>query len=368
MESQASEMKRLDRYRRQAALPEIGPDGQARLRDAVVLVAGCGALGSHAIDMLARAGVGELVLVDRDIVEESNLQRQVLFDEADAAAAAAKVEAARDRVARVNSAVKVHAIAADINATNIESIALATATRRPHVIVDALDNFEARMVLNDLSIKHGIPLIYGGAVSTFGSVYVVLPPGAEQPWAGTPSRCLRCLFGQLPAAGLSPSCDTAGVLGPLVAIIAAMQVIEAMKVLLQDWSAIERRWRMLDCWHHFERAIPVDGDTGVPCPCCAGRTFDHLETRAGSQTAWLCGNGAIQVALPAHDPLPDLAQLAMGLPTSARVRVSEFVLRCFWPVGSREADITLFRDGRAIVRGVDSLHDARHAYQQLLGR
>lgn len=355
-----------ERYRRQVSLPEIGSIGQERLADSAVLVAGCGALGGFAIELLARAGVGELVIVDRDIVDATNLQRQVLYDESDAKDALPKVEAARNHVARINSNVVVHAIAADIGADNIETIALTTATRPVRAIIDALDNFEARMVLNDVAIKHGIPLVYAGAVSTFGSVYVVLPPGDDFPWSGIGSRCLRCLFSALPPPGLSPSCDTAGVLGPLVAVIGAMQAAEAMKILVQDWVALDRSLRMVDCWHGFFQSVPVDV-TRKSCPCCYGRSFDYLNAQSRSQTVWLCGADAIQVVPPSRDRTLDLKRLAEQLPPDVATRVSDFVLRCDWNIGSKLADITLFKDGRAIVRGVESLQDARHVYQQLLG-
>lgn len=355
-----------DRYRRQVALPEIGAPGQSHLADAAVLVAGCGALGGYAIELLARAGVGELVIVDRDIVDATNLQRQSLYDEEDARQALPKVEAARNRLARINSSVVLHAVAADIRAESIEEIVLATATRPVRAIIDALDNFEARMLLNDVAVKHGIPLVYGGAVSTFGSVYVVLPPGEDRPWSGIESRCLRCLFGALPPPGLSPSCATAGVLGPLVAMIGAMQAAEAMKILVQDWQALDRSMRMVDCWHGYTQSKPVVAN-GQSCPCCQERSFVHLDAQSTAQTLWLCGADAIQILPPARGGSLDLNRLAGQLPADAETRVSDFVLRCGWSVGTKLADVTLFKDGRAIVRGVENLQDARHVYQQLLG-
>lgn len=355
-----------DRYRRQASLPEIGTLGQLRLAEAAVLVAGCGALGGFVIELLARAGVGEIVIVDRDVVDSTNLQRQVLYDETDASLALPKVEAARNRLARINSNVVVHAVAADIRAENIEEIALATASRPVRVIVDALDNFEARMLLNDAAVKHGIPLVYGGAVSTFGSVYVVLPTVKDSPWSGIESCCLRCLFGALPPPGLSPSCATAGVLGPLVAMIGAMQAAEAMKILVQDWSAIDRSMRMIDSWHGYSCSMPVVA-SGQSCPCCDERTFEHLDAQSTAQAIWLCGADAIQIRPSVRGGTLDLNLLARQLPLDVTTRVSDFVLRCNWSADSKSADVTLFKDGRAIIRGVENLQDARHVYQQLLG-
>lgn len=353
------------RYRRQVSLPEIGEKGQARLASSVVLVCGCGALGGVIVELLARAGIGEMVLVDRDIVDPTNLQRQMLFTERDARRAALKVEAARERVHQINSAVHVHAIAADLDGLNAEQCALETAFRPVDLILDGLDNFATRMVLNDLSVKHGIPLIYGGAVSTCGTVHAVLPKG-DYPWGAHGTQCLRCLFGTLPPPGMSPSCDTAGVLGPLVSIVGAMQVAEAIKVLVGDWSSITPVARVVDCWYGLNTTMVPRHDHGS-CACCDDHRFDYLGHGENSRSRWLCGNDAIQISPSPGSTVPDLQWMAESMAPERRPVISELVLRCRWPAGTTDAEVTLFRDGRAIIRGVGSLPEAQRVYEQLLG-
>lgn len=368
--SEPTEARRIDgmaqRYRRQTSLPEIGEAGQDRLANSMAMVCGCGALGGVIIELLARAGIGEIVLVDRDIVDATNLQRQVLFTEQDARDAALKVEAARARVQQINSAVCVHAIAADIDGFNAEQWALETAGRPVDVILDGLDNFATRMVLNDLSVKHGIPLIYGGAVSTCGVVHAVLPKG-EHPWGAHATGCLRCLFGSLPPPGMSPSCDTAGVLGPLVAIIGAMQVAEAIKVLVGEYASIARVPRVVDCWYGLHTPM-MPRDNGRACACCDDRRFDYLGHGEAPRSRWLCGNDAIQISPPPKSAAPDLRRMAESMAPERHPVISELVLRCLWPVGATDAEVTLFRDGRVIIRGVGSLAEAQRAYEQLMGR
>ena len=218
-----------DRYHRQTLLPDFGNEGQARLSSSHALVVGCGALGCAAADTLTRAGVGRLTIVDRDVVELTNLQRQVLFDESDAAEGLPKAEAARRRLAAINSCVTIHALVQDFNhrtAPRIAGLAGAAPTP-PDVILDGTDNFETRLVINDLAVKHGIPYVYAGAVGTKGMQMTVLPPALG---GGPP--CLRCLVDRPPAPGVLPTCDTAGVLGPVISIVSGVQAAEALKILV----------------------------------------------------------------------------------------------------------------------------------------
>ena len=240
----------FSRYHRQMLLPGFGEDGQRRLAESTAVVLGCGALGTVAADMLARAGVGRLIVIDRDYVELTNLQRQVLFDEADAAEALPKAEAARRKLARINSAVEVTAVVDDINAGNIERYAGGA-----DVIVDGLDNFETRYLANDYAVKHGIPYVYGGAVGTTGAALAILPhtDRGDAPWERLPggsraTPCLRCLFEEAPPPGTMPTCDTVGVLGPAVAIVANFEAAEALKILTGNLDRVTTTMLSFDLW------------------------------------------------------------------------------------------------------------------------
>lgn len=229
----------LDRYHRQALLPGFGEDGQKRLLSSTALILGCGALGSAAADLLARAGVGRLIIVDRDFVELTNLQRQVLFDEHDVAEAMPKAEAAKRKLARINSQVEVTAIVDDLSHRNIERHAAGA-----DILVDGLDNFETRYLANDFAVKHGVPYVYGGAVGTTGASFAILPhtelsaAAWETRGVERASPCLRCLFEEAPPPGTMPTCDTVGVLGSLVTIVAGFEVTEALKILTGNFHHV----------------------------------------------------------------------------------------------------------------------------------
>ena len=213
----------LARYHRQMLLPSIGEDGQRRLASSTAVIVGCGALGTVSADALVRAGVGRIVIVDRDIVELTNLQRQVLFDESDARAGLPKAAAAARRLGATNSAIRIVPIVADFTSQKAESIILGTpqdAGVRAQVVLDGTDNFQTRYLLNDVCVKHGIPLVYGGAVGTTGMTMTIAT--AIDP----PTPCLRCVFPEAPAPGSTPTCDTAGILGPVAGIVASLQAIE----------------------------------------------------------------------------------------------------------------------------------------------
>ena len=248
----------LARYQRQMLLPGFGKGGQRRLLDSTALILGCGALGSIAADMLARAGVGHLVIVDRDFIELTNLQRQVLFDERDVADALPKAEAAKRRLARINSGVRVTAIVDDVNHTNIERYAAGA-----NVIVDGLDNFETRYLANDLAVRDGIPYVYGAAVGTTGMAFTVLPhqdgtaewEGAEGGGHATP--CLRCLFEEPPSPGTMATCDTTGVINAVVGIVANFEVAEALKILTGNFDRVSRRLLNVDLWDNSLHQLNV---------------------------------------------------------------------------------------------------------------
>ncbi|MCA9290629.1 MAG: ThiF family adenylyltransferase [Phycisphaerales bacterium] len=371
-------MTDLHRYHRQMLLPGIGETGQRRIRAAHVLVVGCGALGTAIADGLARAGVGTLTIVDRDFVEITNLQRQVLFDETDVASGLPKAEAARRKLARINHEVVVHAHVADFNHRNAARLAAGA-----EVIVDGLDNFETRYLLNDLAVRDGRPYVYGGAVATTGLSMTVLPwPGAGAgagtgagrggaAWGASESTpCLRCVFPEAPPPGSSPTCDTAGVLGPAVTMVAAHQVAQTLKLLVGRVDAVDRGLLSLDVWTNVVQRFDVSGARNPDCECCGARTFAYLDGRAGSGATTLCGREAVQIT-PAADHRLDLAGIAAQLAAHGTFTVNEFlvrgVLRDERGGSGAPVELTVFPDGRAIVKGITDVDAARAVYARYVG-
>jgi molybdopterin/thiamine biosynthesis adenylyltransferase len=358
------------RYHRQMLLPGFGEAGQRRLGASTALVLGCGALGSLAADLLARAGVGHLVLVDRDLVELTNLQRQVLFDEQDVADAVPKAEAARRRLARVNSAITVTAVGDDLNHGNIERYAAGA-----DVLVDGVDNFETRYLANDFAVKHGLAYIYGGAVGTVGAAFAILPHTQEgtAPWetgaAGSRATpCFRCLFEEAPPPGTTPTCDTVGVLGPAVTTIASFEVAEALKVLTGNFDRVCPTMLNVDLWNNTSVQLSVaDAYERGDCPCCKHGQFDYLDGALGSGATTLCGRDAVQLTHRQGDVALDLEEIAARLHALGRVRVNELMLRADLTHNGEPFVLSLFPDGRAIVHGTSEPAIARSVYAKYIG-
>lgn len=338
---------RADRYSRQVRFRGIGSRGQERIRAGRVLVIGCGGLGTAIVNLLARAGVGTITVVDRDLVEFSNLQRQLLFDEADALAGTPKAVAAAEACARINSEVIVVPVVADVVAGNVEAMVSGM-----DVVLDATDNLQTRYLLNDACIKAGVPWIYGGAVGSNGMTMTVVPGE---------TACLRCLWPDPPSAGTTTTCATVGVLGASVAIVAALQWTEAIKLLVGDRDHLSRTLRYLDLWSNdFEQ-----GEAVAPfpdCPCCGQRRFEFLDRATGGDAVTLCGSDAVQVR-PVTARQLDLAALAQKLAPAGDVTVTRFMLR----LETDGRELTVFPDGRAIVKGTSDAAAARSLYSQYLG-
>lgn len=358
------------RYARQTLLPGIGAEGQRRLGEATALVLGCGALGTVVAELLARAGVGRLVIVDRDVIELSNLHRQTLYDEHDIADALPKAEAARRRLARVNSEVGVEAVVDDVDATNIEALA-----RGADVLVDGLDNFETRYLANDVAVKHGVPYVYAGAVGTAGMAYTILPHtrGGTAPWeigadGGGATPCLRCLFDEIPAPGTLPTCETAGVLGPLTSLIASFEAAEALKVLTRNFDRVGRRLLEVDLWDGTFRRLDVSGAyEAADCVCCRHVRYEFLDGARGAGASVLCGADAVQVR-PAHGAAAvDLEAVAARLRRHGSVAASAYMIRAAVTDNGRPYELTLFPDGRAIVKGTREASVARGVYARHVG-
>ena len=333
-----------DRYSRQILFPEIGEQGQQRLLDSRAVVVGCGALGSFQAASLARAGVGEIVIIDRDYVEPSNLQRQWLFEEVDANRLLPKAVAARDRLARANSEIRVEAVVADLTAENAEGL-----LGRADVILDGCDNFETRYLINDAAVKTGIPWIYGAAVGSYGLTMPILP--------GI-SACLACVFPQ-PPSGAQPTCDTAGILNAASGAIASWQAADALKILVGRRENVEPRLLALDVWNNSLQSVSVARRDSA-CRVCVSRIFDHLGRRR-RRAALLCGRGAVQIN-ERERPL-DLSALRQSLEPLGEVRANDYAVRFRCP----PHEITVFNDGRAIVKGTDDVALARSLYARYIG-
>lgn len=367
------------RYARQVLLPEIGHGGQARLAGATALVAGCGALGTVIAETLCRAGVGRLVIVDRDVVEWSNLQRQVLFDEADAEQGLPKAVAAQRKLAAINSDIEIDAVTADLTSANVEMLCGLVGERpRVDVIVDGLDNFETRYLLNDVAVKHAIPYVYGGAVGTAGTAMVILPHSVselssaqcETPWgkAGLATPDLRDLSESLPMPGSQATCDTAGVLGPVVSLIASWQSSEALKVLLGSWLDINRKLLSVDLWNNTIRQIDVTSAYETSAGICSKqRRFEFLERSASGSAVTMCGRNAVQIS-PTEPVSLDVQALAVKLAAAGcSVKSAPFMVRAVFDDTGTALVLTVFPDGRAIVQGTDDTAQARSVVARFVG-
>ncbi|MFN7997236.1 MAG: ThiF family adenylyltransferase [Bryobacteraceae bacterium] len=333
-----------ERYSRQILFHGVGEAGQKRLLRSNAAIVGCGALGSFQAAALARAGIGTLTIIDRDYVEPSNLQRQWLFEESDAAEALPKAVAAERRISRINSSVKVRGVIADLAPANIEDL-LGDA----QVILDGTDNFETRYLINDYALSRGIPWIYGAAVGSYGLAMPVLPERTS---------CLRCVYPD-PPSGVQPTCETAGVLNSITATIAALQTADALKILAGRGDSVYPRITTVDVWSGVVRQVAQpDRDPG--CPACGAREFVFLEGTRRAPVS-LCGRNAVQI----HErtrPL-DLIQLKAALEPLGEVRANEFALRFFPP----PYEITVFPDGRAIIKGTTDVGVARSLYARYIG-
>jgi molybdopterin/thiamine biosynthesis adenylyltransferase len=339
----------LDRYSRQVRFPQFGEAGQRALLKSRVTLCGCGALGTVLANHLARAGVGSIRIIDRDFIETHNLQRQILFDEDDVAQNLPKAEAAARKLRAINSTINVEPIVTDLDHTNILDL-----VGDADLILDGTDNFETRYLINDAAVKLNKPWIYGGVIGSEGQTMTIVP-------GKTP--CMRCLIETAPPPGMTPTCETAGVLGPAVAVIASFEAVEAIKVLTGAWDALNVHLIMVDVWDWTFRQLKVAGLVGkVDCPCCVRRQFEWLEGGMGSHTTTLCGRNAVQVAVRRSEPL-DFRELAGRLNGIGEVRHNAYMLR-FTADGY---EFTVFPDGRAIIKGTNDVTRARTLYSQYVG-
>ena len=330
------------RYSRQVRF--LGQDAQRRIGASRVALCGCGALGTVLADLLVRAGVGTLRIVDRDFVEWSNLQRQVLFDESDARDSVPKAVAAARHLARINSQVAVEPHVADLNPANIEDLFEGVS-----LVLDGTDNFETRYLINDYAVRENVPWIYCAAVGSYGLKLAVVPGR---------TACLRCVYPEAPG-GTQPTCETEGVLAPATAAIAALAAGDALRLLASGADSLETRITTLDVWTGEIRQIQAP-DRDPQCPCCARGEYAHLSGLRRAPIS-LCGRNAVQIHERSR-PL-DLQELAARLAPLGVVRANEFALRA--QLDSYE--LTVFPDGRAIIRGTTDTGLARSLYARYVG-
>lgn len=335
-----------DRYSRQILFGGIGVAGQRRLRAARVLIVGCGALGSAHAETLARAGVGHLRIVDRDFVEPSNLQRQTMFTEVDAEQRLPKVIAAANHLRQINSEVEIDPHIIDVNHSNIEQLLDGC-----DVVVDGTDNFAVRYLINDACVKHETNWIYGAAVGSYGVTMTIRPHA---------TACLRCVFEEAPPAASAPTCDTAGVIMPIINIVSAVQVAEALKLLTGKLEDLHGSLMQFDVWRNEWRRIGTASPRS-DCQTCGLALYETLSSESEG-AAVLCGRDAVQIS-PAQPTRINFSSLAERLRRAGEVKFNEYLLR--FKTGKFE--LTVFQDARSIIRGTDEIAVARSLYAKYIG-
>lgn len=335
-----------ERYSRQILFNGIGEEGQRRLAAARVLIVGCGALGSAHAESLARAGVGYLRIADRDFVEPSNLQRQTMFTESDAEKRLPKAVAAADHLRQINSQIEIDAHVIDVNYSNVEQL-----IEGCNLVIDGTDNFSTRYLINDACVKHNITWIYGAAVGSYGVTMTIRPHQ---------TACLRCVFEEAPPAASAPTCDTAGVIMPIINVVSAVQVTEALKLLTGRIEDLHGSLMQFDVWRNEWRRI----GTGAPrpdCPTCGLARYETL-SQAAEGAAMLCGRDAIQIS-PSQPTRINFSSLAERLQRLGEVKFNGYLLR--FKTGNFE--LTVFQDARSIIRGTDEIATARSLYAKYIG-
>lgn len=336
-----------ERHSRQVLFQPIGKTGQEKLKDSAILIVGCGALGCAHAETLTRAGIGKLRLVDRDFVEFSNLQRQTLYTEKDARERLPKAVAAKNRLSQINSEIEIEAIVADVNHSNIESL-----IDNCDLVIDGTDNFQIRYLINDVCVKFNKTWIYGAAVSSYGATMTIFP--YESP-------CLRCIFEEMPSAGSAPTCDTAGVIAPIISSVSAIQTTEALKILTGNRENLHKSLIQIDIWQNEWRKIRL-GTPNPDCETCAKGNYEFLDAENIEFSAALCGRNAVQILPPKPTDI-DLPLFASKLKSLGEIKQNEYLVR----VNIENYELTIFRDARAILRGTDDISVARSIYARYVG-
>jgi adenylyltransferase/sulfurtransferase len=334
-----------EKYSRQMLFAGIGAEGQERLLASKAVIVGCGAIGAAAANLLVRAGVGHLRILDRDFVEPSNLQRQTLFEESDARDSLPKAVAAERRLQAINSTVRVEGMVADLNSKNAGELLAGFP-----LLLDGTDNFETRFLINDFAVKTATPWIYAAAVASYGLTMTILPGE---------TACLACLLEPAAGSEVEETCDTVGVLGSIVNLIASLEVAEALKILAGRQSALHGRLVSADVWSgHFQSVVP---GRNPDCRACARRIFPYLQGDAQPHIT-MCGRDSVQIHERGRSLDLKLLQQRLA-PIVSDVRHNDFLLRFRVP----PYDLTVFTDGRAIIKGTTDPVVARSLYAKYLG-
>ncbi|WP_226530488.1 thiazole biosynthesis adenylyltransferase ThiF [Metabacillus niabensis] len=338
----------MERYSRQILFSPIGEKGQEQIRKKHILVVGAGALGTANAEMIARAGIGKLTIVDRDYVEWSNLQRQQLYIEEDAQNRIPKAIAAKLHLKKINSEVEVHSYVEDVTSANIEELAEGV-----DLIVDATDNFETRLLINDVALKHEIPWIYGGCVGSYGLSFTIIPH--ETP-------CLHCLLKHIPFDGMT--CDTVGVISPIVSMVASHQTSEALKLLVGDEENRRGKLVSFDLWKNQYSSINMDRLKNNACPTCGTNpVYPYLTAEMETKAAVLCGRDTVQIR-PSETKQFSFAQVAERVKPLADAFLENPFLMSFT---FGEHRIVLFKDGRALIHGTKDISEAKKIYHRYVG-
>ncbi len=338
-----------ERYARQVLFYGIGKEGQKTLMEKTAVLVGCGALGCTSANLLVRSGIKCLKIIDRDYIEESNLQRQSLFDEEDIKQNLPKAVAAQKKLQKTNSLIRVESFVADLNPSNIETL-----LQDAHLVVDGTDNFETRFLINDYCVKNRIPWIYGACIGSTGLTMNIIP--SKPP-------CFRCMLENVPPFGTTGTCDTEGIIAPIASLIASVQVAEALKILTNNYDAVSKGLLKIDLWRNeIKRVFAEDTKDMTDCIACRQHHYEFLEKDVCSMTTTLCGRNAIQI-LPLNGSKLDLTKLATRLEKAGKVSYNSFLIRL--KIGKYE--LTVFPDGRSIISGTNDVAIAKGLYAKYIG-
>ncbi|MDQ0298169.1 adenylyltransferase/sulfurtransferase [Salibacterium salarium] len=333
-----------NRYAKQELFSPIGREGQNLLQTKHILIMGAGALGSANAEMLVRAGIGKVTIIDRDIVESSNLHRQQLYTEKEAEKHTPKAIAAKERLQQINQDTKIDAFVLDADAANLEKL-----IRNVNLIIDGTDNFDIRFILNDLSQKHQIPWIFGASAGSFGMTYTFIP-------GKTP--CLHCLFPSIPGIGMS--CDSSGIIGPAIQMTASYQTTEAMKWLTENEEALRTSLLFFDIWHGQQQTIGMNKGKNKECLSCGNnRAYPYLNQSETAHIDVLCGRDTVQIR-PSSKKKYDFSHIAKHLQSHGNVKSNNYVLTCLY----RDYRIAVFHDGRVLIHGTKKKDEAKSIYHE----
>lgn len=338
-----------DRYARQVLFYGIGKEGQKTLMEKTAVLVGCGALGCTSANLLVRSGIKYLKIIDRDYIEESNLQRQSLFDEEDIKKNLPKAIAAQKKLQKANSLIQIESFVSDLNPLNIETL-----LQHAHLVIDGTDNFETRFLINDYCVKNRIPWIYGACIGSMGLTMNIIP-------LKTP--CFRCMIENVPPFGTAGTCDTEGIIAPIASLIASVQVAEALKILTNNYDAVSKGLFKIDLWRNeIKRIFTEDIKDKTNCITCNQNHYEFLTKSSYSLTTALCGRNAIQILPPVGSKLA-LAKLAARLEKVGEVSYNSFLLR----LKTGKYELTVFPDGRSIISGTNDLATAKGLYAKYIG-